>query len=114
VNDPQYSSAPPPGSPNIILAIVSAALGALGLLFMIPTLLFTPCGIISFGLGVGSVITGLLARSRAKADPVHWGGAGLAIGGVLAGAVSVIAPIAYIIIVAILMFGIMAIGHAGK
>lgn len=107
---------PPAGgqSPNIVLAIVSVALGILGLAFMIPTLLFTICGIIPFALGVAAVITGLLARSKAKADPVKWGAPGLALGGAAVGVVSIIAPIGYIIIWMIFWFGIMAAGQTGR
>lgn len=113
MNNPQP---PVPGaqSPNIVLGIVSVGLGVLGLAFMIPTLIFTLCGIIPFALGIGAVVTGLLGRSKAKADPSKWGAPGLALAGAGVGVVSIIAPIGYIIIWMIFWFGIMAAGQTGR
>ena len=114
MNDPQYSSAPPPGSPNIILAIASVVLGAVGLLGMIPTLIFTLCGVIPMGFGIAAVVTGVLAKVRAKKDPQNWGGGGLAIGGAIAGAFCIIAPVLYIILVMVFWFGLAAMSQPAR
>jgi uncharacterized membrane protein HdeD (DUF308 family) len=114
MNNPQFGAGPRPPSPNIALAIVSLALGIVGVLFLVPTIIFTLCGVISIAFGIASVITGFLARSRAKSDPANWGGGGLAIGGIIAGVLSIIGPIAYIILF-LLIWGIfVAASQAGR
>ena len=104
----------PTASPNIVLAVVSLILGVIGLAFMIPTLLFTPCGIISAGFGIGAMVAGLLGMTRAKSDPAKWGGKGIAIGGTVVGLISVIAPVGYIILWMIIWFGFIAAGQSGR
>ena len=110
---------PPAGStstqsPNIVLAAASAILGAVGLLGMVPTLVFTFCGIIPIGFGIAAVITGVLAKVKAKNDPQNWGGSGLAIGGAIAGVFCIIAPVLYIILVMVFFFGIAALNSPAR
>ena len=114
MNYPPPAPTAPTRSPNIVLAVVSLVLGLIGLAFMVPTLVFTPCGIISVAFGIGALITGLLGWSRAKADPANWGGGGLAIGGTIVGLVSVIAPVGFIILWMVVWFGFTAAGQTGK
>ena len=113
MNNPQFGG-PPQASPNAVLAIVSLILGVVGVIFLIPTIIFTICGLISIAFGIASVITGFLARSRAKSDPANWGGGGLAIGGIVAGVFSIIAPILYIILVMVLWGFFFAASQAGR
>ena len=108
MNYPPQAPISPTQSPNIILAVASVILGAIGLLGMIPTLIFTLCGVIPVGFGIAAVITGLLAKVKAKNEPQKWGGGGLAMGGAIAGAFCIIAPVLYIILVMVLFFGIAA------
>ena len=81
---------------------------------MVPTIIFTLCGVVSIAFGIASVITGFLARSRAKSDPMNWGGGGLAVGGIIAGAFSIIAPVLFIIIVVVLWGIFIAASQAGR
>ena|SRR5215204_1920138 len=113
MNNPQFGGAPH-ASPNAVLAIVSLILGIVGVIFLIPTIIFTLCGLISIAFGIGSVITGFLARSRAKSDPENWGGGGLAIGGIIAGIFSITAPILYIILFLVLWGIFVAASQAGR
>ena len=113
MNNPQFGGAPQ-ASPNAVLAIVSLILGIVGVIFLVPTIIFTICGLISIAFGIASVITGFLARSRAKSDPANWGGGGLAIGGIIAGVFSIIAPILYIILVMVLWGVFFAASQAGR
>jgi len=86
------------GGQNQILAIISLVLGIIGIITIIPSLLFIFCGIVPFLFGIGALITGFLARSRAQNDPNKFGGSGLAIGGMISGAISVLVPIALVVI----------------
>ena len=56
MNYPPQAPLPPTQSPNIILAVASVILGAIGLLGMIPTLIFTLCGIIPIGFGIAAAL----------------------------------------------------------
>lgn len=110
MNYPPQAPLNRPPSPNLVLAVVSVSLGVIGIFGMIPTLVFSICGIVPIAFGIGAVITGLLGRSKAKRDPANWGGGGLALTGAIVGAVSVFAAFAFIIIWLVLMFGLMAFG----
>jgi hypothetical protein len=95
---------PRPPSPNIVLAVVSVGFAVVGLVFMIPTLLFTLCGIVPIACGLAALVVGVLAKVRANKDPNTWGGGGLAIGGIIAGILCVIAPVVYVILVSVLWY----------
>ena len=101
-------------SPNIILAVVSVGLAAIGICGLIPTLIISFCGVFPIALGIAAIVTGLLAKMKAKNDPQNWGGAGLALGGVIAGAFCVVVPALYIILMMVLWFGIAAMGQPGR
>ncbi|MGI8640040.1 MAG: DUF4190 domain-containing protein [Pyrinomonadaceae bacterium] len=72
---------------NQTLAIVSLVLGILS----IPC-----CGFIIFG--IASVITGFMAKSRADQNPNEYGGRGLALGGIIIGAITIILGIIFNIV----------------
>ena len=67
-------------SPNQTLGIVSLAAGA-------ASLTIGWCCSSGLLLGPAAIITGFIALSQNKKDPEHYGGRGLAIGGIAAGAV---------------------------
>jgi hypothetical protein len=91
--------------PSSVLAIVSLALGIVGfvgagltlLVSIIPILLLI-CGTIPFLIGIGAVITGFLARSRANSMPESYSGAGLALGGIILGVLDILAPIGLLLL----------------
>lgn len=114
MNNPFQPQTPVPTSPNIVLAVVSLGLGVIGLAGMLPTLIFGLCAIIPIVFGVGALITGFLGRSRAKNDPAKWGGSGLALAGIVVGAVSVVAPILFILLVIVLWAGLAGAGQLGR
>jgi hypothetical protein len=78
------------------LAIASIACGAVSLVsligLIIPFVNFV-CFAVTPGLGLAAIITGFLARSRAKQNPDQYGGAGLALGGIITGALSILAVV---------------------
>ena len=77
------ATVPAPGQPRQGLAIASLVIGVLS----VPTL---GC------LGVGallSIVLGIMALTRASRDPRQFGGKGFAIGGIVAGALSVLVAI---------------------
>jgi hypothetical protein len=88
------------------LAIVSLALGAISLLSLVPTLLIWICGVAPVLFGIGAVITGFLARSRASSSPNEYGGAGLALGGIITGGLSILGTIGIIILTFVLVASI--------
>lgn len=71
------------------LAIVSLVLGILGLTLC--------CGTVLPSLV--AIITGFMARGRASKDPANYGGAGLALGGLITGILGLLFSIAYLIFV---------------
>ncbi len=92
--------------PSSMLAIISIVLGLLGLLTVLPTIAFFICGILPIGLGIAAMVTGFMGRSRAKAKPEEYSGAGLAMGGIILGVLSFLAPIVITIII-IVLYGAM-------
>lgn len=91
MQNPQYQpgSAAPAAGQNQTLAIVSLVVGILSLFccaWFIP--------------GIVAIILGFVARGKANSDPANYGGAGLALGGIICGALSLLLGI----IVAILYF----------
>ena len=100
--------------PSSILAIVSLVLGVLGLLSVIPTLIFVFCGILPFFLGIGAAITGFLARSRASSSPDQYGGKGMATIGIVLGVLDVLAPFAVVALTFLIWGGLAAFGSLPK
>lgn len=78
-----------PAGQNKTLAIVSLVAGILGLTLC--------CGTILPSL-VAAVL-GFMARGKATKDPSNYGGAGLALGGIITGILGVVISIAYLIFV---------------
>ena len=75
-----------PGKQNKTLAIVSLILGILGLLccsLLLPSIV--------------AIITGFMARGKAKNDPENYGGSGMAVGGILTGLLGFLLGVAYLI-----------------
>lgn len=80
MQNPQFSQgAPAAAGPNQTLAIVSLVVGVLSLLCCT---IFIP--------GLVAVVLGFMARGKANSDPANYGGAGLALGGIIAGGVSLL------------------------
>ncbi len=110
----QQPSAPPPAvyqgqqmmgqqypmsmSPNQTLAIVSLCLG-------IGSVTIGWCCYLGVLLSPAAMITGFIALSQIKKDPNAYGGRGLAIGGIAAGAVFVVGIILYFIIIVLMVAG---------
>ncbi len=94
--DPNYIKPSAPASP--VLGIVALALAVTGLCLMVPAIIIWFCSIFPFILGVAAIIVGFLGISRIKKDPSKYSGRGLAIAGILVGAVAVILPTLYAIL----------------
>lgn len=93
-NTPFQPPAAGAGGENKTLAIVSLVCGILSLVccsWFIP--------------GIAAIVMGFIARSKANSDPANYGGAGLALGGIITGAVSVVLGI---IVVVLYLFGALA------
>lgn len=86
--------APAAGGPNQTLAIVSLVVGILSIFC---------CG--WFVPGIAAIIMGFMARGKANGDPANYGGAGLALGGIITGAISLVLGV---IVVALYMLGFAA------
>jgi hypothetical protein len=70
------------------------------------------CGIVSIPgiccyvgvlLGPAALIMGFIARNKAKSDPVNFGGEGLALGGMITGAVGSLFAILYIVYIVVIL-----------
>jgi competence protein ComGC len=95
MNDPQPFPTPAP-NPKSGLSITSLVLGILG---------FGCFGILT---GLPAIITGHIARGRARRDPQLHGGAGLALIGLILGYVSIITTIVMVAVVAALVLPALA------
>lgn len=90
-NEPMQNapvSAGPQGQSKT-LAIVSLVSGILGVTLCCGTLLPSLLGI----------VLGFMAKGKANNDPANFGGAGLALGGIITGALGLLAGIAYLIFI---------------
>jgi hypothetical protein len=94
--------------PSSMLAIISIVLGLLGLLSVLPMFLILFCGIVPFALGIAALVTGFMGRSRAKAKPQEYSGSGLAMGGIILGILSILAPIVITILIIVLYGALLA------
>jgi hypothetical protein len=94
--------------PNQSLAIGSLISGIISMLSLVGSIIPIVgiiCGIVSLGTAIGAIVTGFLGRSRANNKPEEYGGSGLALGGIITGALTLLGIGAYIIlIVAVLGF----------
>lgn len=74
------------------LAIVSLALGSGAILFSFC------CGLLSFPLALGAIITGFMGMNNANQNPQKYGGKNLAIAGMVTGGVSLLISLGLILI----------------
>jgi hypothetical protein len=77
-------------SQNQTLPTISLVLGILGVV--------TICCYGGLPLGTAAVITGVIAMNQEKNDPDTYGGRGLAIGGIITGAISLVIGIGFILL----------------
>ena len=75
------------------LPIISLILGAFSLILL--------CCYGGLPLGLGAVVTGYLGMTNANKSPMEYGGRGMAIAGIVLGAVSILASIGWIIFIII-------------
>ena len=75
---------------NQTLAIISLVLGILGVV--------TICCYGGLPLGTAAVITGYIAMNQEKNDPLNYGGRGMALGGIITGAISLVIGIGFILL----------------
>ena len=83
------------GGQNSTLAIISLICGILGMTVC--------CG--SFVVSLVAVVLGFMARGKASSDPSNYGGAGLALGGIITGAIGLLGSL---IVIALYFFGFAA------
>lgn len=72
------------------LPTISLVLGILGIV--------TICCWGGIPLGAGAVITGVIAMNQEKNDPQNYGGRGMAIGGIITGAISLIIGLGFVLL----------------
>ena len=89
MQNPSFTPSPAAGGPSQTLAIVSLVAGILGLTVC--------CG--AFVPSLVAVVLGFMARGKANSDPANYGGAGLALGGLITGVIGVIGSIIVLIYV---------------
>ena len=82
------ASSAPYQSPNQTLAVVSLVLGIVGNVFC--------C--YGFPFGVAALITGFIGFNNSNKDPLRYGGRGLAIAGMILGAVSIFVMLLFVLI----------------
>jgi hypothetical protein len=88
-----------------IASIVCGAISLLGLIGLIIPFVNLFCGILSLGLAIAAIVTGFLARSRAKQKPEEYTGAGLALGGIITGGLTLLAMAGIILLAVIFVVG---------
>ena len=98
MQNPQNFGAPPSVGPSQTLAIVSLIAGIAGLTIC--------CG--WFIPSVVALILGFMARGKASSNPAQYGGAGLALGGIITGAIGIVGSIIVVIYVILNFAVIMA------
>lgn len=86
MQNPQFQN-PAAAGPSQVLAIVSLVIGILSLLCCA---WFLP--------GIIAIVLGFVARSKANSDPANYGGAGLALGGIITGALSLVIGVIVVIL----------------
>lgn len=73
------------------LPIISLILGAFGLILI--------CCYAGFPLGAAAIVTGYLGLNNANKDPMQYGGRGMAIGGIVLGAIGILITLGWIIVI---------------
>jgi hypothetical protein len=79
------------GSQDQTLPIISLVLGILSIL--------TVCCWGGIPLGAGAIVTGIIALNKEKADPSRFGGRGLAMGGIITGALAAAVGFGFLILI---------------
>lgn len=79
--------------PDQTLPIISLILGVFGLVLI--------CCYAGFPLGAAALITGYLGMKNANNDPMQYGGRGLAVAGMVLGAIGLLISLGWIIIIII-------------
>ncbi len=97
-NPQNFGQAPAPAGQSQTLSIISLILGIAGLTIC--------CGWVL--PSVLAIILGFVAKSKATNDPAQYGGSGLALGGIITGAIGIIGSIIVLIYVALNFAVIMA------
>jgi hypothetical protein len=97
MNEPEPFPPSPTEPPKTTLAVTSLVLGILA---------FIPC--FSIITGIPAIITGHVARGRAKREPALHGGEGLALAGLIMGYVSIALAVVMIPLMAALMLPALA------
>jgi len=87
-NPQNFGQAPAPAGQNKTLSIISLILGIAGLTIC--------CG--SFLPSIVALILGFIGKSKAANDPAQYGGAGLALGGIITGAIGLVGGIIFWIV----------------
>ncbi len=75
------------------LPVISLILGAFGLILI--------CCYAGFPLGAAAIVTGYLGLNNANKDPMQYGGKSMAIGGIILGAIGILATLGWIIVILI-------------
>lgn len=83
-------SAMKPVGPSINLPIISLTLGVFSLILV--------CCYFGFVLGPAAVIIGIIALNQEKRDPERFGGKGIAIGGIVTGAIAFLITLGFLLI----------------
>ncbi|HTD66520.1 MAG TPA: DUF4190 domain-containing protein [Candidatus Limnocylindria bacterium] len=96
MNEPQTPGAVPAAAPQKGLSITSLVLGILSL------------GCLYIFAGLPAIITGHIARRRAKRQPEIYGGAGMALAGLILGYLSILTTIALVAVLAAIILPAMA------
>jgi hypothetical protein len=97
MHNPQYQpgSGIPAGGQNQTLAIVSLVLGIASIIF---------CAGLT---GPPALITGIMAKKKATNNPAEYGGAGLALGGIITG---ILGTLLLLLVVAYFVFVFLFVG----
>jgi hypothetical protein len=98
MQNPQNFGAPAAAGQNKTLSIIALILGIAGLTICCGTFLPSLLG----------VILGFMGRSKATSDPSQYGGAGLALGGIITGAIGLIGGVIFWIVYIFWFAAIMA------
>jgi hypothetical protein len=90
MSNQQFAAPGLPAQADKTLPTISLVLGILGFLMV--------CCYAGFPAGIAAIITGYLGMKNADSDPSRYGGRGLAVGGMILGAVALLSSIVFILI----------------
>ena len=89
---------------NPFLAVISLCFGLGGLFAFLPMVLLLPCAVLPIGFGIAAVVVGMLAISRIRRDANQVSGRGVAIAGVIAGALAIVGPVIWVVLALVIYF----------